>query len=50
MGDASDNIPGCPGIGEVRAQRLINEFNSVEEIISNIDKLKGAIKKMWRKI
>ena len=45
MGDASDNIPGCPGIGEVRAQRLINEFNSVEEIISNIDKLKGAIKK-----
>lgn len=45
MGDASDNIPGCPGIGEVRAQRLIEEFESVENLIANTDQLKGAMKK-----
>ena len=45
MGDASDNIPGCPGIGEVRAQRLIEEFGSVENLIANTNQLKGAMKK-----
>ena len=45
MGDASDNIPGCPGIGEVRAQRLIEEFGSVENLIANTNQLKGTMKK-----
>ena len=41
MGDASDNIPGIPGIGEKTAQKLIEEFGSVENLIANVDKLKG---------
>ena len=44
MGDASDNIPGCPGIGPVIAQKLVAEFGSVEGIYLNIDKLKGKMK------
>lgn len=44
MGDSSDNIPGCPGVGEKTAVKLINEFGSVEELIQNTDKLKGALK------
>jgi DNA polymerase I len=45
MGDASDNIPGCPGVGIKTAQKLIAEFGSIENLIENTDKLKGAIKK-----
>ncbi len=45
MGDASDNIPGCPGVGEKTAVKLINEFGSIENLISSTDKLKGALKK-----
>jgi len=41
MGDASDNIPGIPGIGEKTAQKLIEEYGSVENLIANVDKLKG---------
>ncbi len=41
-GDASDNIPGCPGIGEKTAAKLIGEWGSVENLIDNVDKLKGA--------
>lgn len=44
MGDASDNIPGCPGVGEKTAQKLIAEFGSIEELLANTDKLKGALK------
>lgn len=40
-GDAVDNIPGIPGIGEKTAKKLIKEYGSVEEIIANSDKLKG---------
>jgi DNA polymerase I len=43
-GDASDNIPGIPGIGEKRAKELIAEFGSMEAIFENSDKLKGKIK------
>ncbi|MCD4747581.1 MAG: DNA polymerase I [Bacteroidales bacterium] len=43
-GDASDNIPGIPGIGEKRSKELIAEFGSVENLIQNSDKLKGKIK------
>lgn len=45
MGDASDNIPGCPGIGEKTATKLIQEFGSIEELLNNTDKLKGALRK-----
>ena len=44
MGDASDNIPGCPGVGEKTAQKLISEFGSIENLLENTDKLKGALK------
>ena len=44
MGDSSDNFPGCPGVGEKTAVKLINEFGSIENLLANTDKLKGAIK------
>ena len=44
MGDASDNIPGCPGVGEKTAQKLIAEFGSIENLLENTDQLKGALK------
>ena len=43
-GDASDNIPGIPGIGEKRAKELIGQFGSLENVIDNADKLKGKMK------
>ncbi len=43
-GDASDNIPGIPGIGEKRAKELIAEFGTMENVLNNSDKLKGKIK------
>jgi len=43
-GDASDNIPGCPGVGEKTAAKLIREWGSVENLLDNIDELKGSIK------
>lgn len=44
-GDVSDNIPGCPGVGEKTAQKLIAEWGDVEGLIANTDKLKGALQK-----
>lgn len=44
MGDASDNVPGCPGVGEKTAVKLIKEFGSIEQLISRCDELKGALK------
>lgn len=43
MGDASDNIPGLPGVGEKTAIKLVHEYGSVEGVISNADKLKGKL-------
>lgn len=43
-GDASDNIPGIPGIGEKNASKLIAEYDSVENLIANADKLKGKMR------
>lgn len=45
MGDASDNIPGCPGVGEKTAIKLISDFGSIENLLQSTDQLKGAIKK-----
>ena len=44
MGDSADNIPGCPGVGEKTAIKLINEFGSIENLLNSTDKLKGALK------
>ncbi len=43
MGDAVDNIPGVPGVGEKTAKKLIQEYGSVEGVYENIDKLKGKL-------
>ena len=45
MGDSSDNIPGCPGVGEKTAQKLLAEFGSIDNLLANTDQLKGALKK-----
>jgi len=44
MGDASDNIPGCPGVGEKTAVKLLKEFGSIDTLLSRTDELKGALK------
>ena len=44
MGDKSDNIPGCPGVGEVTAQKLLKEFESIENLIQRTGQLKGSLK------
>ena len=45
MGDAADNIPGCPGVGEKTAVKLINQFGSIDALLERTGELKGAIKK-----
>ncbi|PHX76683.1 MAG: DNA polymerase I, partial [Flavobacteriales bacterium] len=47
-GDASDNIPGVPGVGEKTAKKLIQEFGSMEAILENTDKLKGKLQENMR--
>ncbi len=44
MGDASDNIPGLPGVGDKTAQKFIQDFGSMENLFENTHKLKGALK------
>lgn len=44
MGDSSDNIPGCPGIGEVTAKKLIQEFGSIDNLLEGYHSLKGKLK------
>ena len=44
MGDASDNIPGCPGVGEKTAIKLITQFGSIEQLLERSNELKGALK------
>lgn len=44
MGDTADNIPGCPGVGEKTAQKLIVQFGSIEQMLEHTDQLKGALK------
>ena len=45
MGDSSDNIPGCPGVGEKTANKLLKEFGSIDNLLKNTGKLTGALKK-----
>ena len=44
MGDTADNIPGCPGVGPKKAESLIQQFGSVENLLQHTDQLKGALK------
>ena len=44
MGDSSDNIPGCPGVGEKTAIKLITDFGGIENLLAHTEELKGALK------
>ena len=44
MGDSADNFPGCPGVGEKTAVKLINEFGSVEQLIARSGEIKGKLR------
>ncbi|HEY9550861.1 MAG TPA: DNA polymerase I [Prevotella sp.] len=44
MGDSADNFPGCPGVGEKTAAKLINEFGSVDGLLNHTDQLKGKMR------
>ncbi len=44
MGDASDNIPGCPGVGEKTTVKLLQQFGSIDSLLSRTEELKGALK------
>lgn len=45
MGDSSDNIPGCKGVGEKTAVQLLQQFGSMENLLANTDQLKGALQR-----
>lgn len=45
MGDTADNVPGCPGVGEKTAVKLITQFGSIDGLLEHSDQLKGALKK-----
>lgn len=45
MGDTADNVPGCPGVGEKTAVKLITQFGSIDNLLNSTDQLKGAIKR-----
>lgn len=44
MGDASDNIPGCKGVGEKTAVELLQQFGSIDNMLANTDQIKGALR------
>ena len=44
MGDSADNFPGCPGVGEKTAAKLIKQFGSIDGLLANTDQLKGKMK------
>ena len=45
MGDSSDNIPGCKGVGEKTAVQLLQQFGTIENLLANTDQLKGALQR-----
>ncbi|MBQ0007104.1 MAG: DNA polymerase I [bacterium] len=44
MGDVSDNVPGCPGVGEKTAVKLLQQFGSIDNMLANTDQIKGALR------
>ncbi len=44
MGDSADNFPGCPGVGEKTASKLIKQFGNIENLLAHTDQIKGALK------
>ncbi|MBP5643188.1 MAG: DNA polymerase I, partial [Bacteroidales bacterium] len=44
MGDSSDNFPGCPGVGEKTAVKLINEFGNIDNLLEHTDQVKGKLR------
>ena len=44
MGDTADNFPGCPGVGEKTAAKLINQFGSIDNMLQHTDKIKGKLR------
>lgn len=44
MGDSADNIPGCPGVGPKTAQKLLEEFGTIDNLLANTDKISGKLK------
>lgn len=48
MGDTADNIPGCPGVGPKTAEKLIQQFGSIENLLEHTDELKGALQQKVR--
>jgi len=45
MGDVSDNVPGCPGVGEKTAVKLLLQFGSIDNMLQHTDEIKGALQK-----
>ena len=45
MGDSADNFPGCPGVGEKTAVKLLTQFGSIDEMLQRTDEIKGALQK-----
>ncbi|MCQ2338591.1 MAG: DNA polymerase I [Paludibacteraceae bacterium] len=44
MGDVSDNVPGCPGVGEKTAVKLLQQFGSIDNMLAHTDQIKGALR------
>ncbi len=44
MGDTADNVPGCPGVGEKTAEKLIGQFGGIDQLLEHTDELKGSLK------
>ena len=44
MGDSADNFPGCPGVGEKTAAKLINQFGSIDNMLQHTDEIKGKLR------
>ena len=44
MGDSADNYPGCPGVGEKTAAKLINQFGSIDNLLAHTDEIKGKLR------
>ena len=49
MGDTASNVPGCPGVGEKTAIKLVKQFGGIDELLAHTDQLKGARKKEGRR-